>query len=179
MTVTQDSNTLIDVFYTNCPQNVYNVKVIPTGLSDHMIGYVRKLHNYKYKPRTTSCRTYANYDPTSFCNDLQSKNFEPIFKSLCVNEAWSSMKAVLKECIDKHAPIIKKRIKGKLCPWLMQDITREMVTKEQLLRKARKTNQIIDWSTYKHQCNKVNGMIKSCKAKYHRDLLEENANNIT
>mgnify|MGYP001794933248 CR=1 FL=1 len=156
---------------------MYNVKVIPACLSDHdMIGCVCKLHNNKYQPRTISCRNYANYDPTSFCNDLRSKNFEPIFKSSCVNKAWSSMKAVLKECIDKHTPIIKKRVKGKLCPWLTQDIKREMNSKDQLLGKARKTNNEIDWSTYKRQRNKVSGMIKNCKAKYHRDLLEENAN---
>ena len=51
--VTQDSKTLIDVIYTNRPQNVYSVKVIPAGLSDHdMIGCVRKLHNHKFQPRT-------------------------------------------------------------------------------------------------------------------------------
>ena len=50
-----------------------------------------------------------------------------------------------------------------------------MNTRDQLLRKARKTNHEIDWSSYKRQRNKVNGMIKSCKTKYHRDLLEENS----
>lgn len=138
-----------------------------------MIGCVRKLHNHKFQPRTITCRNYANYDPISFCNDLRSNSFTPVFKSSCVNEAWSFFKAILKECIDKHALTIKKRIKGKLCPWLTQKVKQEMNTKDQLLRKARKTNREIDWSSYKRQRNKVNGMVKNCKSKYHRELLEE------
>lgn len=172
--VTQDSKTLLDVIYTNRPQNVYSVKTIPAGLSDHdMIGCVRKLHNHKFQPRTITCRNYANYDPISFCNDLRSNSLTPVFKSSCVNEAWSFLKAILKKCIDKHAPAIKKRIKGKLCPWLTQKVKQEMNTKDQLLRKARKTNREIDWSSYKRQRNKVNGMVKNCKSRYHRELLEE------
>ena len=125
MRITQESKTLIDVIFTNRPQNVYGVNVIPAGLSDHdMIGCVRKLHNHKYQPRTITCRNYANYDPVSFRNDLQCSNFEPVLNSSCVNEAWNFLKSVLKECIDKHAPTIKKRIKGKLCPWLTQDVKR-------------------------------------------------------
>ena len=50
-----------------------------------------------------------------------------------------------------------------------------MNIRDQLLRKARKTNRENDWSSYKRQRNKVNGMIKKCKNKYHRDLLQENA----
>lgn len=50
-----------------------------------------------------------------------------------------------------------------------------MNARDQLLRKARRTNQEID---YKRKRNKVNGMIKICKNKYHRDLLQENASSL-
>ena len=97
MRITQESKTLIDVIYTNLPQNFYCIKVIPAGLSDHdMIGCVRKLHNHKYQPRKITRRNFANYDPTLFCNDLQSNNFEPIFNSSFVNEAWSFLKFIRK-----------------------------------------------------------------------------------
>ena len=66
----------------------------------------RKLYNHRYQPRTITCRNFANYYLTSL-NDLQSNNFEPVFNSSSVNEAWSFLKSILKKCIDGHAPIIR------------------------------------------------------------------------
>ena len=34
--------------------------------------------------------------------------YRPIFKSSCVQEAWSFLKFILKTCIYGHVPIIKK-----------------------------------------------------------------------
>ena len=42
-----------------------------------------------------------------------------------------------------------------------------------LLRKARRTNQEIDWSSYKRQRNRVSGLVKKCKSRYNRDLLKD------
>ena len=50
--VTHDSRSLIDVIYTNEPWNIYSVKGIPAGLSDHdLVGCIRKIHSFKYQPK--------------------------------------------------------------------------------------------------------------------------------
>ena len=156
--VTQDSRSLIDVIYTNEPWNIYSVKVIPAGLSDHdLVGCTRKIHNFKYQPKLITCRNYANYDPVAFCNDLRSSDFGSVFTSSCINDACSRFKCILQQSIDKHAPLITKKIKGRLCPWMSSEVKSEMNLRDQLLRKARRTNREIDWSSYKRQRNKVNG----------------------
>ena len=58
-------------------------------------------------------------------------------------------KCILQQSIDTHAPLITKKIEGRLCPWLSSEVKREMNLRDQLLRKTRRTNREIDWSSYK------------------------------
>ena len=74
-------------------------------------------------------------------------NFNQVFASSCVNTAWSILQNILQQCIDKHALLLEKKVKGRLCPWLTQEVKREMNLRDGLLRKARRTNCEHDWST--------------------------------
>ena len=113
--ITPESETLIDVICTNEPHHIYCTKVIPADLSDHeLIGCARKLHNVKYQPRVITCRNYANYNPQLFCDDLRSKVFGNVFTSSCLNTAWAFLKNSLQQCIDKHTPLIEKKVKRKV-----------------------------------------------------------------
>eukprot|EP00795_Rhopilema_esculentum_P014850 gene14850-5974_t len=47
--------------------------------------------------------------------------------------------------------------------------------RDQLLRKARRSNTELDWSTYKRSRNRVNNLVKSNKARYKKELLRDNA----
>ena len=102
-----------------------------------------------------------------FAKELESMNFNQVFASPCVNTAWSISKNILQQCIDKYAPLLEKKVKGRLCPWLTQEVKREMNLRDGLLRKARRTNCKHDCSTCKRQRNRVRGLIKRCKSKYH------------
>ena len=172
--ITRESKTLIDVICCNVPHNIFSVKVIPAGLSDHeLIGCARKLNNVKFNPRIVTCRNFANYNPKLFCEELNSANLVEVYSFISVNEAWASLRVTLQRCIDKHAPLISKKVKGRLCPWLTPDVRKEMNLRDGLLRKARPTNQEIDWSSYKRQRNRVSGLVKKCKSTYNRDLLKD------
>ena len=170
--LTRESNILIDVICSNVPHNISSVKVIPAGLSDHeLIGCARRLNNVKFNPRIITYRNFADYDPELFCEKLNSANLDDVYSSISVNEAWTSLRDVLQWCIDKHAPLITKKVKGRLCPWLTPNVKKEMNFRDSLLRKARRSNQEIDWSSYKRQHNRVSGLLKKCKSRYNRDLL--------
>ena len=122
-----------------------------------------------------TCRNYAKYDPVAFCNDLRSSDFGSVFTSSCVNDACSRFKCIRQQSIDKHAHLITKKIKGRLCPWMTSEVKSEMNLRDQLLRKACRTNREIDWSSYKRQRNKVNSQVKKCKSNYYKDLLQDKA----
>ena len=74
---------------------------------------------------------------------------------------------------NTHAPFTTKTIKGKPCPWLNEDIKREVNYRVALNRKAQKTKE--NWEVYKRQKNRVSNIIKNSKINYHKNLLEENA----
>ena len=94
--ITRESKTLIDVICSNVPHNIFSMKVIPAGLSDHeLIGCARKLNNVKSNPRIITCRNFANYNPKLFCEELNSANLEDVYSSISVNKAWASLRDTL------------------------------------------------------------------------------------
>ena len=49
--------------------------------------------------------------------------------------------------------------------------------RDQSLRKARRSNREVDWSTYKRLRNYCTNAIRSAKGDYHKQLMNENINN--
>ena len=132
------------------------------------------MNNVKFNLRIITFRNFVNnYDPKLFCEELNSANLEDVYSSISVHEPWASLRDILQRCIDKHAPLISKKVKGRLCPWLTRDVRKEMNLRDGLLRKACRTNQEIYWSSYKRQCNRVFCLVKKCKSRYNRDLLKD------
>ena len=138
--ITRESKTLIEIICSNEPEKINSVKVISPGMSDHeLICCPRKVNNVKNHARIITCRNFANYDQKLFCEELEYMNFNQVFASSWVNAACRILKNILQKCIDKHAPLLEKKVKGRLCPWLTQEVKREMNLRDGLLRKARRT----------------------------------------
>ena len=172
--ITDKTNTLIDVIQTTRPCTISQSNVIPTDLSDHdMIGCVRKLHHIKSKPKTIVCRNYTQYDSDTVNDHLANENWDIVYKSTCPEKAWYYVKSILIKTLDRCAPYITKRVKGRTCAWLDNGIKKEMNTRDQLMRKARNTNREVDWSNYKRKRNYVKNAIKRAKNLHYTKLLNE------
>ena len=76
--------------------------------------------------------------------------------------------------IDKHVPVFEKKVRGRDCPWLSNEIKAKMNERDHYLRKARKSGKELDWSTYRRLKNNVTRMIRNGKANYTRSVLREN-----
>ena len=79
--VTNDSRTLFDHIYSNCPENVNSLNVPKIGLSDHLpIFFTRKIHVHRPKINhyTISYRSFRNCDESKFIEDLQSVPWDTI-----------------------------------------------------------------------------------------------------
>ena len=81
---------------------------------------------------------------------------------------------ILRQTIDKHAPLIKKKIKGRDCPWLTTNLKKAMRDHDYLLTKARRTKCSSDWLTYKLKRNYVNNLLRKEKATFNKQMLNEN-----
>ena len=67
----KDSDSLIDLIGTNCPQNISNFGVVSLHLSEHELVYcIRKLNWKKAPAQMKTFRNYANYRSSEFHRDL-------------------------------------------------------------------------------------------------------------
>ena len=82
----------------------------------------------------------------------------------------------MRAVFDKNAPIIEKRIKGILNPWLTPDIKALMNSRDQAKRRARSSKLENDWLTYKALRNQCTNKVKSCKASNYKNLLNDSSN---
>ena len=75
MRITSNSKTLIGVIYSNIPEKIESIKVIPVDLSDsEQLECMRKFHSIKHSLKLITSRSYSNYDLELFCEDLEPEN---------------------------------------------------------------------------------------------------------
>ena len=79
------------------------------------------------------------------------------------------------ECsvVNKHAPIMVKKVRGRKCPWLISEIQRAMVERDYYLRKARGTGREVYWSMYTRPRNDVTKKIRHSKTAYARSIVKD------
>ena len=133
------------------------------------------MNNVKYQPRTIKCRNYKNYDVDAINNDLLKKDWNRVYRTTSASKALNYFLSVLKETLDEYAPFIVKQIKGKPSPWITKNLSKEMNNRDQLLRKARRTNKAVDWDTFKRKRNFVKNEVQRLKRNYYKSKLKENA----
>ena len=83
------------------------------------------------------------------------------------DEALSVWYDTIKPVIDKHAPIQHKRVKAtKSCPWLTQELIREMRRRDQLKHNRR-------FDEYKKQRNDAVKLVQKAKNTYFSKLVKD------
>ena len=140
---------------------------------------VRKMNHRKMPFRTITCRDYSKYNHTVPARDIENYDWNSVYTETNVNMVLDYMEQGLISIIDRHTLKVTRRVKGRKCPWLTCEIKTLMYTRGKVLRKARKTNEECDWSSYKGLKNLCNNKIKQVKQKYQKDLLFKNRNKPT
>ena len=92
------------------------------------------------------------------------------------NEAWDGFKTILQSCIDKHAPLIEKAIRGRDTPWLTSDIMEKIRERDyNYLRKAKKSGSELDWFSYRRLRNATTALTRKNKANYQHEAFQNNS----
>lgn len=173
--VTKETKTLIDIIATNRPETIANSTVIQSSISDHdLIACMRKLNHKKFSPKTIKCRNYKSYNPQLMNLDFDCVSWIPVLTAPDVNTALNIFNFIVKDIFDKHAPMIEKRIKGRSCPWIDQDLKNIMNQRDKLYRKAKHSKSDADWNAYKTLRNKCVNMQRKAKGVYHKNKINEN-----
>lgn len=78
---------------------------------------------------------------------------------------------------DNCAPVVTRKVRGNVCPWITDEIKGLMRERDYLHNKAIKSSILNDWKAYRVVWNKVNNRILLAKESYYESQLSENKNN--
>ena len=117
--ITESTSTMIDLIFTNTPDNVACSGVSDVGISDHSLIYpFRKLStgrsNVGHKKITY--RNFKNFDSGSFRADIGSQNWDDIKSLKDPKDMWRAWKTNFNRIVDKHAPVRVKRVRASKSP---------------------------------------------------------------
>ena len=118
--ITQSSKTLIDHVISNKPHCVSYSDVLPCpSVSDHDASYAcLNVHISRFQPRYKIIRREKDVDMVAYYNDFSSIPFSVIYAFSDPEEMLASFNTLIKDCINRHAPIKRVKVTRPPCPWL-------------------------------------------------------------
>ena len=136
-----------------------------TGLSDHhhMILTMFKTTFQHKKPISLIYRDYKNVIFKNFKSDLQ----EALQSRTGSYDAFDNY---FTSCLNKHAPKMKKVLRGNEKPHMKKNLRRAIIKRSKLNNKANKTKNYLDIMNYKKQRNYVTKVNKTAKREYFNNL---------
>ena len=139
--MTKDSSMLTDIIANSHEQNILKTMTYANSISDHdLVGMIIKTNNRKFKPRTIYMRNFAKYNEANYKADLCNLDWKNVMHESNINKAWDIFRSLFKSVIDKHAPLIKKRVCGRDSPWFTNEIKMKAHERDYYL-KARKSGK--------------------------------------
>ena len=133
--ITDHSETIIDLVFTNKPELVTNFGVIHIEISDHSLIFLqRKISVPRSEPKLINKRNFKHYNVDAFRSDLAAclANLDP-------NDMWSEWKNRFLAVADMHAPQETKKVRSVNSPWITKNIRQKMRHRDFLKKKAIQT----------------------------------------
>ena len=167
---------------------MHNVVTLNVGLSDHLPVFV--LRRFKktgeqgaagtkiHEHTSLKYRNLKSLNNELFAKDLSEAPWDSAFVFEDTDDIVDSWYSIFTNILNKHAPIISKRVKRKIQPkWFTNDITNEIQIRDRLLKQARASNNANDWSIFKLAKNKVTPLIRNKKKNYFKSKVNEHREN--
>ena len=107
-----------------------------------------------------------------FLNNLAAINWQRIL--ICsqdINDVVQNWTNILSLVIEKHAPLIERRVSDKSTTWLNPEIKRVFKTRGKLKTAAIKSKLNISMEAYKQVRNRDNAMNSKLKNEYYTDKI--------
>ena len=178
--VTENTASLIDHIYVSNDLKVVNCTVVKSGLSDHYIPFA--VLNTKLTPpsdslsgqhKLISYRNYKNFDNVKLSNDLMVAKWHDVNLGICddISIAISSFVSEFTSIVDKHIPLVQKRVKRIKQPgWITPELLKLFS-----LRDSAKARH--DYENYKYWRNHSTYLLRKSKQEFYYNLIEQSQNN--
>jgi DNA-directed RNA polymerase subunit F len=157
----------------DCPESIIqNVLAHEFPNSDHhLVTFDMCMKKPAIHTKTVQYRKYRSIDIDQFKQDISKSDlYKHPSKSL--EGLVCQYNSVLKELLDKHAPLVDKKIV--IRPdnqWYTEETRTGKIKRRACERKWRKSKLEVDRLEYKQQCIKVNTMLTEAKTKYYSEMV--------
>ena len=170
------SVTCIDLIFTNIC-NISSSGVALLNTSDHLPVYMKVKRDVltKNEIRYFVGRSYKNYDSDIFNNKFSDLLWDEFDDCQDIEYLWDLFENNINKVLDILCPIKNFKIKYKEEPWLTPELTAQIIEKNQALKKARKSNRILDWDNSNRLKNLCCTSVKRAKQTFVVDEINRNA----
>ena len=144
------------------------------GFSDHLICY--SVFNWKSIPpplkTSVASRSYKSFSPSQFQSDLDAVPWSlEVFDD--PDNKLNVFNLLLKDVVDKCAPLVKKKQRKCLSPWITNDLRRKMMHRNRLYWKFVKSRSQINLESYRAFRNHVTSMLRKAKRFHLSNLVKK------
>ena len=172
----------LDHYYTTHPHKLSEVLTFFQGASDHKLVIATKFSkSIKRNQRFILKRSFKNFNPIEFLNEVRKISWWQVYKCEDVNLAVKMFTDALTSILDEMAPIKKFQVRSKYAPWLSASTKQKISERDLAQEKAARTGETEDWKIYKKLSKNINNTLKKEKKLWHIKKIndcEENSSNI-
>ena len=180
--VTSTSSTCIDLILAKDPTRISRTEVIKIGISDHFLiscertNTVQSDKSRQVGHNTLTVRSLACYSPAALIQGLERVDWNCVFLSTNVNNAWANFCTCFKTVLESVAPFKTIRVKKNNPPWFSSDIRMEISERDRLLRKSLSSNDENDRIAFRAQRALVQDIVKNAKQDFYRNKIKSESN---
>ena len=176
--VTETSETLIDVILTSSETLIKSSGVQELTISDHFIVHCTlNLKSPKPQPVSITTRSYKNFNPEDFCDDVSKVPWDTVRLFDHVDDQVSSFNKLFLEILDQHAPWKTFKAKYRKSRVMSPEIKELVLQRNNQLKIARQTLHQSDWEEYRILRRKVKATIRETEIVFVRNEISSNKEN--
>ena len=118
-------------------------------------------------------RNLKHFREADFISDLQNMPWHEIESTKDPNLAWKKWESSFNEVLNRHAPLIHKRVRSSSLPWLNSSIKRQMYTRDYHKKQFVKHRSQYHWKHYQAARNKVTIEMRKSKSNYFQQKIKD------
>jgi exonuclease III len=176
--VTEPTHThghLLDLVLSRSSDSIISdLHVHGAPLSDHSpVSFSLPFHQSSTTEKTVHFRKLKEIDIEDFKSDIEKSSLytNPAAE---ITDLVRQYNVILQEVLDRHAPLLEKKVrKRRHTEWYNEDIMLAKRARRRAENKWRKTKLSVHRDMYKSECIRVHVLVKSAKAKFYQDKIDQ------
>ena len=166
-------DSLIDHYWTNDPQKILKVSNVVRAVGDHnVISACVRMKGSDSRQLDTCKRSYKNFDPIIYRQQLEAENWSEIYDISDVDLANDFLEKRIVDILDVMCPYKTIQYRTECKTWLKDTTKVKMKTRDEARERARLSDDPDDWKIYRTLWNEVNRQVNHDRKVHYDDIYD-------